>query len=111
MDSTYSFDITTIVLSFTITTTIAYVLATGISIYILFQKPTPFHGSTKVFMVIAHGVHTTFTVLAFTFFKIAWKQHRTRQKFENVSLAVMDCALEMVIFLFMSAVPDLFLYS
>ena len=111
MDSTYSFNITKTVLSFVITATVAYVLATGIGIYILFQKPTPFYSSTKVFMVIAHRAHMTFAVLAFAFLEIAQKQHRTRQKFENVSLAVMDCMLEMIIFLFISAVPDLLLYS
>ena len=36
MDSTYSFDITVIVLSFTITAIIACMLVIGISIYILF---------------------------------------------------------------------------
>ena len=111
MDSTYSFDTTAIVLSFAITATVACVLATGISIYILFRERTPFHGSTKVFMAIAHGAHITFAVSAFAFLEIAQKQHRIRQKFENVSLAVMDCALEMVIFLIVSAVSDLLLYS
>lgn len=100
MDSTYSFNITATVLSFAITATVACVLATGFSIHILFRIPTPFHGSTKVFMVIAHGAHITFAVLAFAFLEIARKQHGTKQKFENVSLAVLDCALEMVIFLF-----------
>jgi len=71
MDSTYSFDITTIMLSFTITATIAYVLTTGINIHILFQKPIPFYNSTKVFIVITYRAYTTFTVLAFAFFKIA----------------------------------------
>ena len=111
MDSTYSFNITATVLSFAITATVACVLATGISIHILFREHTPFHGSTKVFMVIAHGAHITFAVLAFAFLEIAQKQHGTRQKFENVSLAVMDCALEMLIFLFVSTVPDPLFYS
>ena len=111
MDATHSFDITPIVLSFVITAIVACVLATGISIHILFRKPTPFHGSTKVFMVIAHGAHITFAVLAFTFLEIARKQHGTGQKFKNVSLTVMDCALEVVIFLFVSVVLDLLLYS
>jgi len=58
-------------LSFTITATIAYILAIGISIYILFWKLTPFYGSTKVFIVIAYGAHITFIVLAFAFLEIA----------------------------------------
>jgi len=78
MDSTYSFNTTAIVLSFAITATIACVLAIGISIYILFRIYIPFYGSTKVFMVIAHGVYITFAVLAFAFLEIAQKQHRTR---------------------------------
>ena len=111
MDATHSFNITPIVFSLAIIATIACVLATGISIHILFWKHTLYHGSTKVFMIIAHGAHITFAVLAFAFLEISRKQHGTGQKFENVSLAVMDCALEMVIFLFVSAVPDLLLYS
>jgi hypothetical protein len=71
MDSTYSFNITATVLSFAITITVAYMLATGISIYVLFRIPIPFYGSTKVFMVIAYGVHITFVVLVFVFLVIA----------------------------------------
>src|SRR6266704_375364 len=105
MDSTYSFNITATVLSFTTIATIACVFAISISIYILFRKTIPFYSSAKVFIVIAYGAHITFTVLAFTFLEIARKQYRTKQNFENVSLAVMDCALEIVIFLFINAVP------
>ena len=47
IDSTYSFNTTAIVLSFTITATIAYVLAIGISIYILFRKHTSSHVSSS----------------------------------------------------------------
>ena len=111
MDSTYSFNTTAIVLSFAITATVAYMFATGISIYILFREHTPFYSSTKVFMVIAYGAYITFVVSVFAFLEIARKQHGTRQKFENISLAVMDCALEMAIFLFVSAVSNLLLYS
>ena len=111
MDSTYSFDTTAIVLSFAITTTIACVFVIGISIYILFWERIPFYGFTKVFIVIAYGVYITFAVSVFIFLEIARKQHGTRQKFENISLVVMDCALEMVIFLFVSAVSNLLLYS
>ena len=71
MDSTYSFNITAIVLSFTITATIAYMLAIGISIYILFRIPIPFYGSTKVFIVITYRAHITFAVLVFIFLEIA----------------------------------------
>ena len=71
MDTTYLFNITPIVLSFAITATVACVLATGISIYILFQKHILFYSSTKVFMVIAYRAHITFAVLAFMFLEIA----------------------------------------
>ena len=71
MDSTYSFNITLIVLSFAITITIAYILVIGISIYILFRIPIPFYGSTKVFIVIAYRAYITFVVLAFIFLEIA----------------------------------------
>ena len=71
MDSTYSFNTTAIALSFAITATIAYMLTIGISIYILFRKPTPFHSFTKVFIVIAYRVYITFMVLAFAFLEIA----------------------------------------
>ena len=111
MDFTHSFDITAIVLSFAITASVACVLATGISIHIIFRKTTLFHGSTKVFIVIAHGAHITFAVLAFAFLEVVRKQHGTRQKFKNISLAVIDCALKIMIFLFISMVPDLLLYS
>ena len=70
MDSIYSFNITATVLSFAITTTIAYIFITGISIYILFWEYTPFYSFTKVFIVIAHGVHITFIVLVFAFLEI-----------------------------------------
>jgi len=70
MDSTYSFNITIIVLSFTITATIAYILIIGISIYILFQKLILSNNSTKVFIVIAYKIHITFTVLVFKFLEI-----------------------------------------
>ena len=71
MDSTYSFNTTAIMLSFAITTIVAYVLVIGFSIYILFWKHIPFYSSTKVFIVIAYGAHITFAVLAFIFLEIA----------------------------------------
>jgi len=58
-------------LSFTITATIAYVFAIGINIYILFQECTPFHSSTKVFIVIAYRAHIIFAVSVFAFLEIA----------------------------------------
>ena len=71
MDSTYSFNITAIVLSFAITATVAYMLVIGIGIYILFWKPIPFYSSIKVFMVIAYRIYITFMVLVFIFLQIA----------------------------------------
>ena len=71
MDTTHSFDITPIVLSFTITATVACMLATGISIHILFWKHTPFYSFTKLFIVIAYKAHITFAVLTFAFLEIA----------------------------------------